>query len=69
MVDDSDNNDTATDENLLSIARNVIVDGAAIFFPDRETRRKQLFQMINSTDGEVWVSIYVDQIWHVFSFC
>ena len=34
------------DAMLLQVAKGVIIDGAAVFFPDKEARRKQLFNMM-----------------------
>jgi len=33
-------------EIIIAVAKQVIVDGAAVFFPDKEARRRQLFNMM-----------------------
>lgn len=37
-------------EILVAVAKQVIVDGAAVFFPDKEARRKQLFSMMGNVE-------------------
>ena len=43
-----DNKDGPPDAQLVAAAKQAIIDGAAVFFPDKNARRKQLFNMIAS---------------------
>ena len=39
-------------QRLLGTARQVIIDGAAVFFSDKEARRKQLFNMMDGVNSK-----------------
>ncbi|XP_006750997.2 zinc finger ZZ-type and EF-hand domain-containing protein 1, partial [Leptonychotes weddellii] len=44
--------DSAPMETLKQEVRNTLLNGAAVFFPDRQTRRSHLFAMMNVTEQE-----------------
>ncbi|CAH1794732.1 unnamed protein product [Owenia fusiformis] len=43
--------DVTIDPRLVKTAQKAIIDGAAIFFPDKDARRKQLFSMMSTASG------------------
>lgn len=56
-VVDGPHGDSVPMETLKQEVRNTLLNGAAVFFPDRQTRRSHLFAMMVSTDSEVRVRL------------
>lgn len=46
-----DRQDKDKSPKLYKLCRQLIIDGAAVFFPDKDTRRKQLFSMMQNVES------------------